>query len=158
MYEAMKTEEQPQEKLLEIIFLNEKEAIKANDLQGFLFYFNMYYLKLVDEYNITVIDIDINSLIDNSNDYTDSFYFSKSDYIKYSRKIYSEENDLKITKLEKHSPLEIVFAGSITALVIALILSGGKVEIDVFKGKFKATINQSLGKSLKELIQIYKNY
>ncbi len=40
----MAREEIPEEKKLELIFAKEQTAIKANDLQGFIFYFNMYYL------------------------------------------------------------------------------------------------------------------
>ena len=147
--------EQPEEKVLELIFLEEENTIRANDLQGFLFYFNMYYMKLKNEYNLD--EININDLINQKEQFTSSFYFSRSDYLNYSKRIYTDSNNLLIFELEKHSPLKIVFGGSIVALVAALILSGGTVEIDVHTGVFKATISQSLGKSLQDLKEASKD-
>ena len=147
--------EQPEEKVLELVFSEEEDSIRANDLQGFLFYFNMYYMKLTNESNLD--DVGLNDLINQKEQFASNFYFSRSDYLNYSRKIYSNDNNLLIFELEKHSPLKIVFGGSIGALVAALILSGGTVEIDVSNGVFKATINQSLGKSLKDLKEVSKD-
>jgi len=149
MLEPMK---QPEEKVLELIFLEEENTIRANDLQGFLSYFNMYYMKLKNEYNLD--EININDLINQKEQFTSNFYFSRSDYLNYSRRIYTDNNNLLIFELEKHSPLKIVFGGSIVAV---LILSGGTVEIDVHNGVFKANISQSIGKSLQDLKEAIKD-
>jgi hypothetical protein len=141
---------QPEEKRIEVVFPRTQEAIKANDLQGFLFYFNMYYLKLIEDYSI-------NELIEFKNNIRNikvDFNFTNDDYYYYSKKIYSN-NDLLIFELEKHSPLKIVFGGTIIALTIAIILSGGTIEIDASKFKVKATISMSLGESLQELQKAY---
>ena len=153
MMEAMGMIEQPKEKRLEVIF-PEENYIRANDLQGFLFYFNMYYMLFKSKSNTNK---DIRVLLNQKEELRKSFRFTKKDYLNYSKEIYSDLNDLLIYEIEKHSPLEIIFGGSIVALVSALILSGGTVEIDISKGVFKANIHQSLGKSLKELKSFLKD-
>ena len=119
-------------KKLELIFAKEQTAIKANDLQGFIFYFNMYYLKLIEDYSIR----DLNQFINNEYDIKKSFNFTNDDYYYYSKKLYTN-NDLLIFEIEKHSPLRIIFGGSMIALILAVILSGGTLEIDASKFKIK---------------------
>ena len=77
-------------------------------------------------------------------------------YREYSNQLSSDKNDLVICEIEKHSPLKIIFGGSIIALVIALILAGGEVETDVSNMTFKATINKSLGESINDLRRAFK--
>ncbi len=155
MAPVMEMIEQPETKMLELVFSEEEDSIRANDLQGFLFYYNMYYMKFVSEYNLD--DVNVYDLINQREELKSRFEFSRNDYLNYSRKIYSDSNDLLIFELEKHSPLKFVFGGSIIALVAALILSGGTVEINVSNGVFKAEINQSLGKSLKDLKELSRD-
>ena len=145
----MAREEIPEEKKLELIFAKEQTAIKANDLQGFIFYFNMYYLKLIEDYSIR----DLNQFINNEYDIKLSFNFTSDDYYYYSKKLYTN-NDLLIFEIEKHSPLKIIFGGSMIALTLAVILSGGTLEIDASKFKIKTTINKSLGESLQDLRKV----
>jgi len=145
----MVREEIPEEKKLELIFAKEQTAIKANDLQGFIFYFNMYYLKLIEDYSIR----NLNQFINNEYDIKLSFNFTRDDYYYYSKKLYTN-NDLLIFEIEKHSPLKIIFGGSIIALTLAVILSGGTLEIDASKFKIKTTINKSLGESLQDLRKV----
>ncbi len=147
----MAREEIPEEKKLELIFAKEQTAIKANDLQGFIFYFNMYYLKLIEDYSIR----DLNQFINNEYDIKKSFNFTNDDYYYYSKKLYTN-NDLLIFEIEKHSPLRIIFGGSMIALILAVILSGGTLEIDASKFKIKTTINKSLGESLQDLRRVLK--
>jgi hypothetical protein len=147
----MAREEIPEEKKLELIFAKEQTAIKANDLQGFIFYFNMYYLKLIEDYSIR----DLNQFINNEYDIKKSFNFTNDDYYYYSKKLYTN-NDLLIFEIEKHSPLKIIFGGSMIALILAVILSGGTLEIDASKFKIKTTINKSLGESLQDLRRVLK--
>ena len=147
----MAREEIPEEKKLELIFAKEQTAIKANDLQGFIFYFNMYYLKLIEDYSIR----DLNQFINNEYDIKKSFNFTNDDYYYYSKKLYTN-NDLLIFEIEKHSPLRIIFGGSMIALILAVILSGGTHEIDASKFKIKTTINKSLGESLQDLRRVLK--
>lgn len=147
----MAREEIPEEKKLELIFAKEQTAIKANDLQGFIFYFNMYYLKLIEDYSIR----DLNQFINNEYDIKKSFNFTNDDYYYYSKKLYTN-NDLLIFEIEKHSPLRIIFGGSMIALILAVILSGGTLEIDASKFKIKTTINKSLGESLQDLRRVFK--
>ncbi|QOG11249.1 hypothetical protein [Arcobacter sp. FWKO B] len=147
----MAREEIPEEKKLELIFAKEQTAIKANDLQGFIFYFNMYYLKLIEDYSIR----DLKRFINNENNIKKSFNFTNDDYYYYSKKLYTN-NDLLIFEIEKHSPLKIIFGGSMIALTLAVILSGGTLEIDASKFKIKTTINKSLGESLQDLRRVLK--
>ena len=147
----MAREEIPEEKKLELNFAKEQTAIKANDLQGFIFYFNMYYLKLIEDYSIR----DLNQFINNEYDIKKSFNFTNDDYYYYSKKLYTN-NDLLIFEIEKHSPLRIIFGGSMIALILAVILSGGTLEIDASKFKIKTTINKSLGESLQDLRRVLK--
>ena len=58
----------------------------------------------------------------------------------------NRESPLVITKIRKSSPLTIWFEAMATALVAAVIISGG--EVDLIKGKFKV---HSLGDGLKKL-------
>ena len=147
----MAREEIPEERKLELIFAKEQTAIKANDLQGFIFYLNMYYLKLIEDYSIR----DLNQFINNEYDIKKSFNFTNNDYYYYSKKLYTN-NDLLIFEIEKHSPLKIIFGGSIIALTLAIILSGGTLEVDASKFKIKTTINKSLGESLQDLRRVLK--
>jgi len=42
---------------------------------------------------------------------------------------------LEIRRIQRNSPLEIVFCGSAAALVVAVIISGGRVEFGIDKIK-----------------------
>jgi len=136
-----------------IVFSKCEDSIRMCDLQGFLQFFNMYYLKLNDEidekYN------DLNYLISHQDDFKKEFRFTKIDYDKYTDCLYNSNNNLIIYELDKHSPFEIIIGGMATILIATIILSGGKIDIDLPQGKFKIIINQSLGTSLKELRQFY---
>jgi hypothetical protein len=138
-----------------IIFTKDEDSIRMCDLQGFLQYFNMYYLKLND----TIDDKyqDLNYLISNQTQFKENFTFTQTDYNKYANCLYDSNNNLVIYELDKHSPLEMVIGGIVVPLVASIILSGGEIDIDLSKGKFKVQINQSLGVSLKELQQFYKS-
>lgn len=142
------------------VFMHEKD-ISVNDFQYFLKQFNIVYLKALH----------IAKRIDVSHfDYSDDEEFHKDinrilskispmdsdEYRIYTNKLSSNENDLVICELDKHSPLKIIFGGSIIALVIALILAGGEVETDVDNLTFKAEINKSLGESIQDLRQAFK--
>lgn len=78
---------------------------------------------------------------------------NNNDY--YSKKLYTN-NDLLIFEIEKHSPLRIIFGGSMITLILAVILSGGTLEIDDSKFKIKTTINKRLGESLQDLRRVFK--
>ncbi len=140
----------PEEKKLELVFSKEAIAIRANDLQGFLFYFNMYYLKLIEEYSIK----DLNKLMNYEYLIKQNFVFTNEDYYYYSKKLYNN-NDLLIFEIEKRSPLKIVFGGTMIALALAIILAGGNVEFNASKLTIKATINKSLGESLLDLKKVF---
>jgi|GEM_PF-3999656 len=60
------------------------------------------------------------------------------------------EQQLIITKVKKESPLEFWFMGVSSALVIAVVLSGG--EVDLLKGKFKLP---ALGEGVRKLKQAF---
>lgn len=57
-----------------------------------------------------------------------------------------EEGKLEIRKISFNSPLEFIVYGVVPALVVSIIISGGK--IDLAKGKFEV---KSLGSGLKKL-------
>jgi len=138
-----------------LVFTKDEDSIRMSDLQGFLHYFNLYYLKLNDtiskEYNT------VEELILNQNKFKENFKFIKDDYIKYNDMIHSSSNDLLIYELDKHSPLEIILGGLAIALIGTIILSGGEININVPKGIFKVKVNQSIGVTLKELRNLYSN-
>ena len=138
-----------------LVFTKDEDSIRMSDLQGFLHFFNLYYLKLNDtiskEYNT------VEELILNQNKFKENFKFIKDDYIKYNDMIHSSSNDLLIYELDKHSPLEIILGGLAIALIGTIILSGGEININVPKGIFKVKVNQSIGVTLKELRNLYSN-
>ena len=138
-----------------IVFSKDEESIRMCDLQGFLQYFNMYYLKLNDTINEQYQNL--NYLISHQDEFKKEFKFTQSDYSKYTANLYDSNNNLVIYEIDKHSPLEILIGGVAILSIAVIILSGGKIDIDLSQGKFKIQINQSLGTSLKELRQFYKS-
>jgi len=132
-----------------VVFTKDEDSIRISDLQGFLHYFNMYYLKLNDtilkEYKT------VEKLISNQNEFKKNFKFTQNDYIKYNDMLHSSNSDLLIYELDKHSPLKIILGGSAIALIGTIMLSGGEININPPKGIFKIKVNQSIGVTLKEL-------
>jgi len=138
-----------------LVFTKDDDSIRMSDLQGFLHFFNLYYLKLNDtilkEYNT------VEELILNQNKFKENFKFSKDDYRQYNDMIHASSNDLLIYELDKHSPLKIILGGLAISLIGAIILSGGEININVPKGIFKVKVNQSVGVTCKELRNLYNN-
>ncbi|MBC2606319.1 hypothetical protein [Pelagicoccus albus] len=61
---------------------------------------------------------------------------------------YFEKDILKLVRINKNSPLEIVLCGAISAITIAVIFSGGTVEVG--KTGIKAKL-PPIGKGIKKL-------
>jgi hypothetical protein len=142
------------------VFMDESNIV-VNDFQYFLKHFNILYLKALDmATRMKVVEIDYSSDDDFYRDInrvlSKMFRIDNQEYREYSSQLSSKKNDLVICELDKHSPLEIIFGGSIIALVIALIVAGGKIEVDVLNMTFKATIKKSLGESIKDLRKAFK--
>ena len=145
---------------IKAIFTDESD-IAVNDFQYFLKHFNILYLKALDiatkmrvaSFNYSNDDDfhrDISRVLSKISE------MDNREYREYSSQLSRDENDLLICELDKHSPLKIIFGGSIIALVIALILAGGEIETDVSNMTFKATINKSLGESIQDLRKAFK--
>lgn len=145
---------------IDVVFMHETD-ISVNDFQYFLKHFNILYLKALN----------IANRIDVSNfDYSDDDKFHKDinrvlskiltmdndEYRRYVNQLHSDNNDLVICELDKHSPLKIIFGGSIIALTVALILAGGEVETDIDNLTFKANIHKSLGESIQDLRKAFQ--
>ena len=145
---------------IKAIFLEESDIV-VNKFQYFSKHFIILYLK--------ALNIAIRMKVENFEYLNDDDFhkninrvlskiveMDKYEYREYSNQLSSDKNDLVICEIEKHSPLKIIFGGSIIALVIALILAGGEVETDVSNMTFKATINKSLGESINDLRRAFK--
>lgn len=142
------------------VFMDESNIV-VNDFQYFLRHFNILYLKALDiATRMKVVEIDYSSDDDFYRDInrvlSKMFRMDNQEYREYFSKLSSIKNNLIICELDKHSPLKIVFGGSIIALVIALILAGGEIETDVSNMTFKATINKSLGESIQDLRKAFQ--
>lgn len=145
---------------IKAVFMDESNIV-VNDFQYFLKHFNILYLKALDiATRMKVVEIDYSSDDDFYRDInrvlSKMFQMDNREYREYLSKLSSVKNDLIICELDKHSPLKIIFGGSIIALVIALILAGGEIETDVSNMTFKATINKSLGESIQDLRKAFK--
>ena len=145
---------------IKAVFMDESNIV-VNDFQYFLKHFNILYLKALDiATRMKVVEIDYSSDDDFYRDIdrvlSKMFRMDNPEYREYLGQLSSAKNDLVICELDKHSPLEIIFGGSIIALVIALILAGGKIEVNVLNMTFKATIKKSLGESIKDLRKAFK--
>jgi hypothetical protein len=85
----------------------------------------------------------------NASEYVREFYKRTSLWglkpLKWFRDELGDE-ELVVTKVSKESPLTIWWEAVSTALVSAMIISGG--EVDLVRGKFKL---KSLGQGVKEL-------
>lgn len=145
---------------IKAIFMDESD-IAVNDFQYFLKNFNILYLKALDiatKMKVANFDYsndddfhrDINRVLSKISE------MDNREYREYTNQLSGDENDLLICELDKHSPLKIIFGGSIIALAIALILAGGEVETDVQNMTFKATINKSLGESIQDLRRAFR--
>ena len=145
---------------IKAVFMDESNIV-VNDFQYFLKHFNILYLKALNiATRMKVVEIDYSSDDDFYRDInrvlSKMFQMDNREYREYLSKLSSVKNDLIICELDKHSPLKIIFGGSIIALVIALILAGGEIETDVSNMTFKATINKSLGESIQDLRKAFK--
>ena len=89
-----------------------------------------------------------------------NYLINHSFYLKFLKELYKhKDNPLLVYEIDKHSPLKIILGGSFGALIGALILAGGKADLDVSKSHIKANIviNKSLGEALRDL-QFYREH
>lgn len=155
----LQTIPQPQFNKIEAVFVDETN-ISVNNFQYFLKHFNIIYLRALDIENRMQLS---DNLTDDTELHSQINYvlsnidvLNKHEYRVYTSKLSTNENDLVICELDKHSPLKIIFGGSIIALTVALILAGGEVETDVANLTFKAEINKSLGESIQDLKKAFQ--
>ena len=145
---------------MKIVFM-EEENIGVYDFQYFLKQFNIVYLKaLAIERRLNISDsnyLNNDEFFENLDDIKSIIYpIHKNENRIYIQQLHTSTNDLVICEIDKHSPMKIIFSGSILALTVAIILSGGKINVDVSNLKFEATINKTLGEAIIELRRAFK--
>ncbi|MFZ3409034.1 Bro-N domain-containing protein [Vibrio chagasii] len=65
-----------------------------------------------------------------------------------------DDQQLKLTDLRRHNPIELVFSGVSIALVVALIISGGKFELGLTKLKIELP---PLGDGIEKLLRAFNS-
>ncbi|MEH0739975.1 hypothetical protein H4F05_00515 [Vibrio cholerae] len=75
-------------------------------------------------------------------------------YKEYASKNLPSEQELKFVDIRRHNPIELVFSGISIALVVALIISGGKFELGFTKLKIELP---PLGEGVAKLKNAFKS-
>ena len=120
---------------IEIEIKGEEGLLKANQLANFLYYFRAAYFVAVDRFG--------NVPVDQLRGHELYFRSEMQKAIAESlnrRKVWElcfadlGDNELLVNAISRNSPYKILSMGLITALVLAVIVSGG--EVDLYNGKF----------------------
>ena len=133
-------------------FEETREALTAKDLGEYLYYLRVLYgiaIHLFPEADPHTVLVERERVHANVQE-----YLEKNGIDAVMRDSYASDLgdfELVISKLRKESPFEIILAGSLVALVVAAIISGGEVDFKVAKFKLKP-IGDGLGK-LKRLFK-----
>ena len=139
----------------------ENRLLKVHELSSYLYYFRAVYsiilaeprFKRFQNFNI------LKRTVEDPNMFRKEFLAivkkcSKTEKLNFfERDLFQDE--ILIQKIKKESPLKTWFIGASSALVLALILSGGKIEIGVPGAEIKVEI-PSLGEGIKSLKNSFK--
>ena len=146
----------PQETLTSFEF-EERESLSSKELSEYLHYLRMLYGALLELFpeeenidniisNWEIYEIEISKICEEfSPDEIEAKFYERD----------LEENELLIAKIQKESPVTIVFLGVICIVTIAAVISGGELNA---KGlglevSFKLP---PIGEGLKKLKELFK--
>lgn len=140
---------------LELVIADEDGPLRANDLAEFLESLNRLYIRCgalgLDG------DSEVQRMFSAENlselrSYVDDVYGSS--FAHQPDPTFYSLNPLTISRIRKESPLEIVFAGSILLLAIAVVLTGGTIEGSFMGAKIKAKVGP-IGEGLAALREVF---
>jgi hypothetical protein len=136
-----------------LIFVEDKQPLTAGDFSQFLALFNEAY-----EASLGLLGDDGLKERTGGPPYADRGFYLDALRVRLRRDLTTGNKRIRtaqlpqlvIQRIRKSSPLVIWFAGLTTALVIAVILAGG--EVDLVRGRFKV---HALGDGLRKLREVF---
>lgn len=141
-------------KSIELVFTEEGDEFTVTELVNYLTYLRSIYAYVQKKPELIVDDTEINRLnnLANFKSYEDKFInsgFSENSSKRYYKKDLGEK-DVFISTITKQSPLAIALVGLGGALITAIILSGGKLDLKAFGVRLKFKLN-SLGDGISKI-------
>ncbi len=146
---------QPQEQYepFTFVFADSEEGLTSKDLSGYLYYFRCIYAIIQSQSsNISAEWILSNKVEFLRNIETHIKKHGGSNFIHQAHSVDLGRAELKIDRIKKESPLEIVIVGSVVCLVAAAIISGGEVDLKVAKFKLNP-----IGDGLKIIRDLFRD-
>ena len=136
-----------------LIFQETDDPVSSQDFARYV-----YLLRAAYAHSLRITPSDENEVLNLQSKYIDSFKarFALENPDVAVEELFSTELgelELKFVTINKSSPLVITCVCVVSALTLAVIVSGGKVDVD-WKGKVKFTL-PPLGTGIKSLLEAF---
>lgn len=129
-----------------LVFSKTDEKFNTNDLGDFLLLFKAVYTAAVQNFS----DLEYNEIIDNKTSIRKSLilYIRRLRYQEINRLFIEDlgKGNLVTIKAQKESPLEFIVYGVLSAITLAVIISGGRLKTGFFEAQLAP-----LGDGIKKL-------